>query len=142
MSCVDVTPPAFAGNHGSGRPRPFIASSPTYRFFLALPVATFFVGEHDAPDVIGQVSFQTAGCGSRALALGDFLVVLGATGTVRHPNLHHRDGVKRAVELPVPVAGQAEAVDVGAGGLYRRGAVVVCGGCGARGAVGTSGAAG
>jgi len=45
-----------------------------------LPVAAFLVGEYGAPDVIGEVPFQAAGCGSGTFAFVDFLVVVRAAG--------------------------------------------------------------
>lgn len=65
---------------------------------------TLFVGQHDAPDVIGQVTFEGAPGRCRLLALGDFLLEIVAPGAGAHPDLNHSDGVERAVELPVAVA--------------------------------------
>ena len=67
--------------------------------------AAFFVGEHDTPQVSGEVSLEGSGCRSWRLVLSDFGVVLGAAETGRHPDLDHCDGVDRRVQLSIAVAG-------------------------------------
>lgn len=73
-----------------------LLSSRPVGFFLALSAAAPFVGEHDAPHVIGQVALEAAGRCTGTLALGDLLVVVAAAGAGGHPDLDHRDGVERA----------------------------------------------
>lgn len=89
------------------------------------PESRSFIGEHDAPDMIGQVTFEGAPGGSGLSTRGDCLVVIGAPSAGGHLDLYHSDGVERAAELSVAVAGEPVPAGVGAGDLHRCRAFVV-----------------
>ena len=61
----------------------------------------FFVGEHDSPQVCGEVSFECACRGPGCFSFCDFLVVERSSGARRHPDLDHGDHVDGGVQLPV-----------------------------------------
>src|SRR5271163_3281685 len=86
----------------------------------------------------GKVTLERTGGASGGFALGNLLVVIDAAGARGHPDLDHRDGVERRVQLPVPVTRQPVTRGISARNLNGCGAGVVrvCGGRGkpARGA--------
>jgi hypothetical protein len=84
-----------------------------------------FVGDHDAPEVSGEVSFERTGGVSRWFSFGDLLVVVGAAGAGGHADLDHRDGVERGVQLPVSVTGEPMPRGISALDLDGRGAGVI-----------------
>ncbi|EME55782.1 putative transposase for insertion sequence element [Rhodococcus ruber BKS 20-38] len=120
---------------------PLCLSSGPGRLIICYSESMSFVGEHDAPDMIGQVTFKGAPRSCGLFALGDLLVVVGASRAGGHPDLHHRDGVERTVELSVAVTGESVPVGIGAGDLHRRRPVVVRKGRRGREAIGPAGAA-
>jgi hypothetical protein len=104
---------------------PLYLSRGSCRSFRRRACGVGFVGQHDAPEVCGEVSFERPRGVARWFALGDFLVVVRAAGAGRHPDLDYRDRVDRGVQLPVSVAGQPVLGGIGAGDLDGGGAGVV-----------------
>jgi hypothetical protein len=86
----------------------------------ACPGCPTFVGEHDAPDVVGEASFEAAHRFVMRLSGGDLLVVVGAPAAAAHPDLGQRGDVQGQVQLPVTAAGPAMAGAVSTGHLDRR----------------------
>lgn len=82
------------------------------------------VSGHGAPEVFGELAFQTAQSLIVGLALGDLPVVVGTAGAVAHRNLSDRGEVECGVELPVTAAGEAVTGPFGAADLDRGGAGV------------------
>ena len=96
---------------------PLYLSRGIYRYFRRCSCGARFVGEHEAPEVSGEVSFERSGGRARWFSLGDFLVVEGAARAGRHPDLGHRDDVDRGIQLPVSVAGEPMPGGISAGDL-------------------------
>ncbi len=90
-----------------------------------------FIGQHGAPKLVGQVSFEATQRSSWRFAIGDLAVVVASSGAIWHAHLDDGDGVKSRVQLSVAVAVEPVAVVFGAGDLDWGGAVV--GGIGGRG---------
>jgi hypothetical protein len=95
---------------------------------------SFLVGDHDAPNVVGEASFQAPHRFVVGLPGGDLGVVVGAASAAAHAYLGERGDVQGEVELTVAAAGQAVSGTVSAGGLDRGHAGVV----GERGGTGES----
>lgn len=51
---------------------------------------TALIGDHGAPDVVGETSFQTLSCFSSCLALDDLGVVVGVAAAARGSDLGDR----------------------------------------------------
>jgi hypothetical protein len=62
-----------------------------------------FVGDHDAPKVVGEASLQAARDLAWCLSFGDLGSVVEVAAAARHADLGDCNGVKGGVELPIPV---------------------------------------
>jgi hypothetical protein len=78
---------------------PLYLSRGSCRAFRRRACGVGFVGQHDALEVCGEVSFERPSGVARWFAFGDFLVVVRAAGAGRYPDLDHRDGVDRGVQV-------------------------------------------
>jgi hypothetical protein len=62
-----------------------------------------FVGDHGAPDVVSEASFEAPSCFANSLAFEDFQLVVDVAAAAGCPDLGDCDGVQRGVELAISI---------------------------------------